>query len=199
MVVVGIGAAYMIYASFRVNAELRADPRSLLVSTQSSEQVKQVADQIDALDRTSRDENGNKLSITVDSSEGATFPYAWYFRNRQIGYIDATSEGYVPDTQALVLTENAYDKLKPNLAAYDCRRFDFRVWWVKDYGHVIPGAGAPKSGTEFSLGSWWDYWTRRKAWDPTGGMKEWFCVRRDVGPLPGKGTASEIPPPPPVS
>jgi uncharacterized protein (TIGR03663 family) len=198
LIAVGIGAVYMVVASYRANSELRADPRSLLVSTQSSEQVRQVAEQVEALDRASRDETGAKLSITVDSSEGATFPYAWYFRHKQIGYIDATSDGYVPDTQALVLNETAYTKLKPNLAAYDCRRFDFRVWWVKDYGRAIPGAG-PKGGKSFSLGSWWDYLTERKAWDPTGGMKEWFCVRRDVGPLPGKGTGSEIPPPAPVS
>lgn len=176
LAVVVVGAAYMVYASVRANAELGADPRSLLVSTQSSVQVKQVADQVDEL---------GDVSITVDSAEGATFPYAWYFRDKQIGYIDATTDGYVPDTQALVLTETAYGRLKPDLAAYDCRRFDFRVWWVKDYSK------------KFSAGAWWGYLTARRAWNPTGGMKEWFCVRRDVGPLPGKGTGSEIPPPEP--
>ena len=175
---VGVGALYMVIASFSANAVQRADPRSLLVSTQSSEQVAQVAEQVDAL---------GDITVTVDSAEGATFPYAWYFRDKQIGYIDATVDGYVPDTQALVLTENAYLKLKPNLAAYECRRFDFRVWWVKDYDK------------KFSVGAWADWFTQRKAWNPTGGMKEWFCVRRDVGPLPGKGTQSEIPPPLPVT
>ena len=177
LAVVTLGAIYMVVASFSANAVQRADPHSLLVSTQSSEQVKQVTDQVDEL---------GDISITVDSSEGATFPYAWYFRDKQIGYIDATADGYVPDTQALVLTEAAYDKLKPNLAAYDCRHFDFRVWWVKDYGK------------KFSVSAWWKWFTQREAWNPTGGMKEWFCVRTDVGPLPGKGTPSEIPTPPPA-
>lgn len=181
---VGVGAAYMVVASFSANAVLRADPRSLLVSTQSSEQVAQVAEQVEAL---------GDVTITIDASEGATFPYAWYFRDKaqflELGTIAETgqpSTAPLPDTQVAVLTETAYTRLKPNLSAYECRRFDFRVWWVKDYDK------------KFSVNAWVDWFTERKAWNPTGGMKEWFCVRRDVGPLPGKGTESEIPPPQPA-
>lgn len=175
---VALGFAYLVYASYRANGELRADPRSLLVSTQSSEQVKEVADQVDAL---------GKVTITVDASEGATFPYAWYFRKKQASYpLVGTTQGFVPDGQVLTLTEASYATIKPNLSAYDCRQFDFRIWWVKG-----------EYDKRYSLSTWWDYWTERKAWDPTGGMRQWFCVRRDVGELPGKGTASEIPTPAP--
>lgn len=188
MVAVALGAAYLVGASYSANAKLGADPANLLVSTQSSTQVKEVADQVHALSRKAKAAGRPELSITIDSADGATFPYAWYFRDDQVGYIDMTQENYTPTTQVLVMTEGARDAQKPNLAAYEGRRFDFRVWWVKDYGKYM-----------FSGSAWWDWLTKREPWNPTGGMKEWFYVRRDAGDLPGKGTKTEIPTPPPVS
>ena len=38
----------------------------------------------------SRGPGAPPLSVTVDSAEGATFPYAWYFRHLQTGYIDSS-------------------------------------------------------------------------------------------------------------
>ncbi len=187
-----LGAAYLGIASFLANSTYRADPRNLLVSTQTSEQVRQIDKQVEAL---------GDVTVTIDSSEGATFPYAWYFRDLEPGYIDGKTAGFVPDTQVAVLTDGAYVQLKPNLAAYECRKFDFRVWWVKEYSRAFPVFATEPEGIKapFALSNWMDWLTRRKAWNPTGGMTEWFCVRRDVGPLPGKGTPSEIPTPPPIA
>ena len=191
LALIAVGAVYLGIASFVANAKLRADPRNLLVSTQTSEQVRDIAEQVEEL---------GDVTVTIDSAEGATFPYAWYFRDLEPGYIDGTTAGFVPDTQVLVLTENAYGILKPNLAAYDCRHFDFRVWWVKEYSRAFPLFAKEPKGVDapFKLSSWWDWFTKREPYNLTGGMKQWFCVRRDVGPLPGKGTPSEIPTPPPA-
>ena len=105
--------------------------------------------------------------MTVDSAEGATFPYAWYFRHLAPGYIDLQQQNAPPpDAEALVLTETAHNRLLNALGAYDCRQFDFRVWWVRDY------SGAIKPGNVFR------YLTRREVWNPTGGMKEWLCTRK---------------------
>jgi uncharacterized protein (TIGR03663 family) len=183
---VALGAVYLVGASFSANAVHGADPRSLLVATQSSVQVKEVAQQVLALARRQKAEGKPPLTITIDSSQGATFPYAWYFRDQEVGYVDMTAEGYVPDTQVLIMTLEAREKLKPSLAAYAGRPFDFRVWWVKDYKK------------KFSVKAWWDWFTKRRPWNPTGGMPEWLYVRRDVGPVPGKGTPSEIPTPAPA-
>ena len=62
-------ALYVPVASWWSNVEHRADPRELLVSTQSSEEVKRVADEVRAMAR-----KKPKLSVTVDSADGATFP-----------------------------------------------------------------------------------------------------------------------------
>ncbi len=188
MVAVALGAVYMVAASYSANAKQGANPANLLVSTQSSTQVKQISDQVHALNRKLKADDKPELGITIDSSEGATFPYAWYFRNDQVGYIDMTQDNYTPTTQVLIMTDGARAAQKPNLSAYEGRRFDFRVWWVKDYKKKL-----------FSASAWWDWYTDRKPWNPTGGMKEWFYLRRDAGELPGKGTKSEIPDPPPVS
>ena len=157
-IVVVAGFAYAGYASFLVNAVHRADPRELLVSTQSSEEVARIADEIAAR---------KPSSITVDSSEGATFPWAWYLRDLEAGYVElgAGSTATPPDSDVLILTGAANDRLAPQLAGYEAREFPFRVWWVRDYD-------------EMSLSGWWRWFTRRETWNPTGGMQEWLYQRR---------------------
>jgi uncharacterized protein (TIGR03663 family) len=157
---------YVGFSSWWVNVDRGADPREFLVSTQSSTQVKDVADQVLAL-AASRGPNAPPLPVTVDSAEGATFPYAWYFRHLAPGYIDLQQQSATPpDAEALVLTEAAHGRLQNALAGYDCRQFDFRVWWVREYDGVL------------DPGNVFRYMTRRETWNPTGGMKEWLCTRK---------------------
>jgi uncharacterized protein (TIGR03663 family) len=166
--VIAACVAYMAYASFLVNAEHGANPRELLVSTQSSTDVKREAERVLALNRALERRTGKPISITVDAGQGATFPYAWYFRHLPVGYIDMTTPNYVPSTQVLIMTEQARAKLLPDLAAYQGREFRFRVWWVRDWSK------------KFSLSAWEKYLIDRKTWNPTGGMPEWIYVRRDA-------------------
>ena len=111
-VAVVLGFAYAGYASYLVNAVHRADPRELLVSTQSSEEVKRVADEVVA--RAER----QPTTITVDSSEGATFPWAWYFRDLPVGYVElgAGSTAPAPDSDVLILTQRRARPPRPAAA-----------------------------------------------------------------------------------
>jgi uncharacterized protein (TIGR03663 family) len=156
--------AYAGYASFLVNAEHRADPRELLVSTQSSEEVARVADRVVA--QAARAESADRpFTITVDSAEGATFPWAWYFRDLSVGYIDLSTSGNAPSSDVMILTQASNDRLRAQLPDYTVRQFPFRVWWVRDYGAMSP--------------SGWIHWfTDREPWNPTGGMPEWLYERR---------------------
>ena len=160
-VAVVLGFAYAGYASYLVNAENRADPRELLVSTQTSEEAKRVADEVVA--RAER----RPTTITVDSSEGATFPWAWYFRDLPVGYLElgAGSTAEAPDSDVLILTGAAHDRLGPQLQGHEAREFPFRVWWVRDYDAMSPAA-------------WRRWFTDREPWSPTGGMPEWLYQRR---------------------
>jgi uncharacterized protein (TIGR03663 family) len=164
---VGIAAAvvafaYVVFASWQVNAVHRADPRELLVSTQSSEEVAKVARQVVAQAKAKGDE---PFTVTVDAAEGATFPWAWYFRDLDVGYIDLSTQGAPPDSDAIILTQGSHDRLASQLSGYDEREFPFRVWWVRDYGKITPA-------------SWWRWLTRREVWNPTGGMPEWLYEKR---------------------
>jgi uncharacterized protein (TIGR03663 family) len=155
------GFAYAGYASFTVNALNRADPRELLVATQSSEEVARVADEVVA----EAERSDRPLSITVDASEGATFPWAWYFRDLPAGYVELGTGGTLPDSDIAILTQGARDRLGSDLEGYEGREFPFRVWWVRDYGKMTPAA-------------WWRWFTKREPWSPTGGMPEWLYRRR---------------------
>jgi uncharacterized protein (TIGR03663 family) len=163
LVLAVLGAAYLAHGSFSVNARHSADPREILVSTQSSTDVLGVRDEVRRVAA-----RPGRQSILVDSAEGATFPWAWYFRDLGAGYLDLTEAAAPPDAQILILTEASRRRLLPDLAAYEGRRFDLRVWWVKDYGKSL------------SPGAWWGWMTRREPWNETGGMAEWLYVRRDL-------------------
>jgi uncharacterized protein (TIGR03663 family) len=156
-----VAFAYVGYASFLVNAEHRADPRELLVSTQSSEEVANVARHVVAQAKAS----DTPFSITVDAAEGATFPWAWYFRDLNVGYVDLSTSGTPPNSNVLILTQGSRDRLANQLGGYTSREFPFRVWWVRDYGKITPA-------------SWWRWLTKREVWNPTGGMPEWLYERR---------------------
>ena len=156
-----VALAYVVFASWEVNAVHRADPRELLVSTQSSEEVAKVAREVVAKAKAS----DRPFTVTVDSAEGATFPYAWYFRDLPVGYVDLSTQGTPPDSDALILTQASHDRLRSQLSGYDSREFPFRVWWVRDYGKINPG-------------SWWRWLTKREVWNPTGGMPEWLYLKR---------------------
>jgi uncharacterized protein (TIGR03663 family) len=165
-VLIVAGFAYVVYASWLVNAEHRADPRELLVTTQSSEQVKDVADEVVAKAKAA-EAAGQPFSVTIDTAEGATFPWAWYFRDLTTGYIDlANTEAPPPDTDVLILTQGARDRLDPELRErYAGREFPFRVWWLRDNSTLTPA-------------SFWRWVTKREPWNPTGGMPEWIYERR---------------------
>jgi uncharacterized protein (TIGR03663 family) len=158
-------AVYVVGASYSVNALHRADPRELLVSTQSSEDVKKVAERVvEQANAAKRD--GRPFPIIVDTDQGATFPYAWYFRHLQVGYVDLTKGGTIPpDTAAVILTDGSRQRQAAALANFNGREFPFRVWWVRDYGDMSPA-------------NWARWFVRRKVWNPTGGLPEWLYERR---------------------
>lgn len=165
LAVTAVALLYVGVASWWVNVDHDTDPREMLVSTQSASEVKAVADQVLAL-ADARGPGAAPLTVTIDSAEGATFPYAWYFRHLSVGYIDLQQENAAPPvSDVVVMTENARARLADALAGYDGREFDFRVWWVRDYGAITPR-------------NLFRYITKRETWNETGGMKEWLYVKQ---------------------
>jgi uncharacterized protein (TIGR03663 family) len=163
LVAIAVSFFYAGVASYWVNAVHRADPRELLVSTQSSEQVKRVAEQIVAANSRSK----TPLRVTVDSDQGATFPYAWYFRHLQsVQYPDLLKTGQLPPSDVVILTGASRDAIRGQLHGFAEREFPFRVWWVRgstlhDYRFLTPARG-------------WRWLTQRKPWNPLGGLPEYL-------------------------
>jgi uncharacterized protein (TIGR03663 family) len=158
-----VGFAYLGIASYWVNAVHRADPRELLVSTQSSEDVKRVAERVVA----ANDRAKSPLRVTVDAAEGATFPYAWYFRHlEKVQYPDLSTATTLPPSDVAILTQGSRDKLRGQLKGFDERRFPFRVWWVR--------GSSWHEYHDLTLSSAWAWLTRRKPWTPLGGMPEYL-------------------------
>ena len=105
--------------------------------------------------------------MTVDTSQGATFPWAWYFRDLEsVGYVDLSlPDAGVPDADVLVTTDATRQRLADQLVGYEASSFAFRVWWVRDYGRLEPGSALA-------------WMVSREPWNATGGMPEWLLVRR---------------------
>jgi uncharacterized protein (TIGR03663 family) len=164
LALVVVCAAYTGYTSWRANVENGADPREFLVTTQSAPAVRDVRDEVRAVaDRAERE--GRSTRIVVDAAEGATFPWAWYFRDLPAEYLDMTSQDVPSDADVLILTEANRARLLQQLAGYDGRQFPFRVWWIRDYDKLSPASALR-------------WMTERKTWSPTGGMPEWLYVRQ---------------------
>ena len=113
------------------------------------------------------EERSRSCRSTIDSSDGATFPYAWYFRDLDVGYLDLSTAAAPPASDVLVMTEASSQRLAPQLAAYEGRRFPFRVWWVRDYSKATPGAGCAGSPSA-------------RPGTPPAGMPEYLYVRREL-------------------
>jgi uncharacterized protein (TIGR03663 family) len=162
-----VGLVYYAGSSYRINfGGHGADADELLVSTQSATEVKQVADQVLAM-AAGRGPDQPPLTVTVDAASGATFPYAWYFRHLNAGYIDESLPNAAPPTSDVVLlTDASRTRLGRAMDGYRGRQYPFRVWWVRDYSKIR----SPKA--------WWNYWVHRTPWNPTGGMPEWLYIKR---------------------
>jgi uncharacterized protein (TIGR03663 family) len=162
---IAVGFFYAGVASWWVNVSHPSDPRELLVSTQSSDDVKRIAERVVTLD----DRAQRPLQVTIDASSGASFPYAWYFRHLEsAGYPDLTTADPGP-SDVIILTEAARERLKNSLQAFREEPFRFRVWWVRDYSKLTPASA-------------WRWLTRREPWSPTGGMPEWAQWSRQLPP-----------------
>jgi predicted membrane-bound mannosyltransferase len=164
LALVVVCVAYTGYTTYRANVENGADPREFLVTTQSAPAVRGVRDEVRAVaERAERE--GRTTRIVVDAAEGATFPWAWYFRDLPAEYLDMTGQDVPSDADVLILTDANRARLLPQLAGYDGRRFPFRVWWIRDYGKLSPGSAL-------------EWMAERKTWSPTGGMPEWLYLRQ---------------------
>jgi DNA-binding beta-propeller fold protein YncE len=141
-------------------------PVELLVYTQSSGDIPKLADEIrDYARQTGR---GYQQVITVDASDGFTWPWAWYLREyKKVGYPSITTANWTPEPNAVLLVkkENVTNLSLPQDAYGAGIEYHHRRWFPEEYR----GEGGGYSTQDFfrglfttsTLGDWVDYWIRR--------------------------------------
>jgi predicted membrane-bound mannosyltransferase len=151
-------------------------PRDLLIYTQSSPAIPDLAADISALARATG--LGYDLPIAVDTTDSFAWPWAWYLRDyRRVSYADL-SNGLPPgDFRVILVAERnaskVTDALGPRVEEFAApERYPHRWWFPEDYKAALPGG-------PWSLDTW-----RRIArgvfageWLPT-----WYRFWRDHDP-----------------
>jgi uncharacterized protein (TIGR03663 family) len=163
-----VGAAYTVRSTTALAYANAANPKEILVFTQTSNDTKGALAQLRTLDRRVFAATRQHLTLDVDMWGGLTWPWAWYLRDLDTaGYVDMSSTSYAPAAQALLVADPDRAALAPRLSGYSGHRFKAREWWIPDYGH----AG-------FHDAIRWLLW--RTPWNPLGSLDEWLYVRNDV-------------------
>ena len=178
LAVTAVGAVYMGYAAVRLAYLHPADPRELLVFTQTGAEVTDVRDRILELDRQISAQTGRHISLDVDTSDGAAFPWAWYLRDiKDVAYNDFTGGAVKPrPADAIIISDANRQAVGSSLDDYVGEPFSLRVWWVVDY--------------RASPGDWARWLLRREPWNELGSLNFRFYVRRGLEAEPGSAGAA---------
>ena len=156
----------------------RADtPDDLLIYTQSSPDLAEIAHRIDALAAASG--KGHDLRIAVDSSNSFSWPWAWYLRDYNAVRYSTMDQG-VPegDWDVLLVSLDNAGAVNEQLAStapdrYAAPiRYPHRWWFDERYKSALPGT--------FSSGETWEaLWT---GVTEHGWVTTWFEFWRDKEP-----------------
>ena len=167
-----VAAAWSIWTGAALSYRHPADPREMLVFTQTSVDVPPVRERIARLDNWMLSHRGRNLRLEVDGWSGSGWPWGWYLRGMAVAYPDMSKPGFGPTGDALIVTDVNRPYVLPLLRDYRGTRYHLRVWWVVDYGGG-------------SVHDWVRWFIHRRQWGPLGTTEQWLYVRKG---LPGAKT-----------
>ena len=177
-----------IVAAYGIGREGKGDiPIEMLVYTQTSPDIPNVVAMIDAFAEETG--QGKDLSITVDASDGFTWPWAWYLRDyKNVGYPDLGEIDAPPQNSVVLLNASNEGKAQPFLAAYDEEmRYRHRSWFpeyttYKNGGEPLSvGDFFSKLGSAGSWRQWWGYFISKELRDsnPIGSISGVAYFKKD--------------------
>jgi len=177
-----------VVAAYGIGREGKGDlPIEMLVYTQTSPDIPNVVAMIDAFAEETG--QGKNLSITVDASDGFTWPWAWYLRDyKNVGYPDLGEIDAPPQNSVVLLNASNEGKAQPFLAAYDEEmRYRHRSWFpeyttYKNGGEPLSvGDFFSKLGSAGSWRQWWDYFMSKELTDsnPIGSISGVAYFKKD--------------------
>jgi len=170
-VVIGALAFFSVRTMVMVVYERGDVPKDLLIYTQSSPRIPEIAAQIDALAAATG--MGRNLPIAVDTTDSFAWPWAWYLRDyKSVAYIDLSTGLPTGDYQVLLVARQNLARVSDSLSRTNDERFGSPIryphrWWFEEsrYRAAIPAG--PWQGTA-SVGPLelpnfipeWDTWER---------------------------------------
>ncbi|MCL4543496.1 MAG: TIGR03663 family protein [Chloroflexi bacterium] len=162
-IAIAVGTIYMVHATVLLSYYDAADPREMLVYTQTSPDVLTAMHQIRLVGL--RTDQGKSVPIMIDPQDW--WPFVWYLRN----YTSISSQ--VPTTSSvnvpiIIVSDQNINRVAPLLHAnYLEEHFKLRWWWLVDW-------------QKQSAQNWWNWLMYRKNWNPRGSTDFYLFIRRDL-------------------
>ena len=136
-------AAVAVPSSFRASFANADIPVEMLVYTQTSPDIPDIVDNIERLaEETGK---GRDISIRVDSTDGYSWPWAWYLRNyNNVGYPcwsnDAGCQSLTqsPEADVALLAARNQPALARYFGRFQGQRYKHRWWFPENYRDLTP-------------------------------------------------------------
>lgn len=169
-VVVPVGAGLVVVALVAVGAPAvfvgPSDPDQLLVAVQTSEDLLDVRERIEHLYDTAPADDPPRVVIDLTSS--ATWPWAWYLRDRPVLYADlAADPAAATDADVVLAIAENVDALPAPPGGWRSSPYAHRVWWLPPWDDA-------------SFGDWFGWITRRDTFGATGSLDAVMLERPDL-------------------
>lgn len=179
----------------------------MLVYTQTSPAVPTIMKNIERIaDETGQ---GKEMPISVDSSDGFTWPWAWYLRDyKNVGYpcygVQSQGEGCAnagnapqtlmtspPTASVLLLNAGNEAGAQPYLNNYDPGQpFPHRWWFSERYRDLTPSSLVSNL---LDVRKWWDYFYLRKVEEPLGSSNAQVYYPKGRAPLTPSSPVTQPP------
>lgn len=193
-----LGLALETHSTFLLNFVDGANPTEMLIYVQTSNDVKHVTHEVQALSR--RVTGGNTMQIGLDTNDVGGWPFIWYLRNNP-NVVDAMSfNGPVCGAQycpALIMLGPEFDASRTQLMQhYVVQKYrwnwwfpeDYKVWFPQHWGNIPQALHGHGSLTDDLLGTptdWhhiWNWLMYRTPFGTRSARWLYFLVRRDLVP-----------------
>lgn len=145
-------------------------PREILVYTQTSQDIRRVANEIKVAGNLTGE--GDGISLSIDTSDSFAWPWHWYLRNNTAAQFQDFSQDNVAASRGVevaVINTRNNGKVQPdyNQGYTDPRRVQHRAWFPEDYRGLTPKV-------------FWDTIWDRDRWR---GSVDFFIYRRISGEI----------------
>lgn len=188
--VIGALGVFSVVTMYRASFERGDNPRDLLIYTQSSGELAQVAREIDALAAASG--KGFEMPIAVDSADSFAWPWAWYLRDyKSVSYVDFSTGVPAGQFDVLLVNQSNVSKAQDYVANSSAiqygspERYPHRWWFDETYKYAMSAkpngicTGLQGDCGPFHLTTWKHAWNGfvHKGWTET-----WLKYWRDHDP-----------------